>query len=148
MTLVTSGPMISYVLESNGTPFIPGNHTETISLEEIDLGNGQIILFKSGLSTSTTGQIFESSSLDIIFRVNGKEPYGAGSYDIGNILPPGLTYSDVEAALDKYNSYTEDDGVPAKTFDIVVVPEPTSLAMLGLGGLLIKRRRREKVTSC
>lgn len=118
--LVTTGTMISYVLESTGTPFLSANHTLTISEEEIAPG----FFFKTGLSTSTNGQLFESSSLDIINRVDGKEPYGAGTYDIGNVLPTGLDLAGVTAAIDKVNSYTEDTLVPGKPFDIIIDGPP------------------------
>ena len=37
---------------------------------------------------------------------------------------------------------TPQAGTDQQTLDLIVIPEPSSLALLGLGGLLLARRRR------
>jgi autotransporter-associated beta strand protein len=65
--------------------------------------------------------------------------------DLGDILPTGLTVPQLTSDLTVYFNYdgsgaADPNGVPAN----ILVPEPTTLSLLGLGaaGLLARRRRR------
>ena len=62
-------------------------------------------------------------------------------YDLGNVLPLGLTESDVMSDL-TLNWQVQSGGVILKAGD-VVVPEPTTLGLIGIGaiGLLARRRK-------
>jgi hypothetical protein len=68
---------------------------------------------------------------------------GNGTFDLGNILPLGLTISDLTGDLTV--KYQIVNGGLAKVSD-VIVPEPTGLGLIGLGavGLLGRRRRKSR----
>jgi len=65
-----------------------------------------------------------------------------GIHDFGNIFPTGMDLDQLEAFL-KTAVYTGAKGSGQPMFDLVI-PEPATLALLGLGGfgLLARRRRR------
>jgi hypothetical protein len=65
-----------------------------------------------------------------------------GVHDFGNVLPVGLTLEELEAFLTNA-VYTGEFGSGQKTLDLTLIPEPATLALLGLGGLFIVRRRRK-----
>jgi hypothetical protein len=63
--------------------------------------------------------------------------------DLGDILPTGLTPEQVRTDLTLYFNYdgsgaTDPNGVVAD----LLVPEPSALSLLAIGGLVILRRRR------
>lgn len=57
----------------------------------------------------------------------------------GDMLSLGVLYDTAQGASDLVFLYGTDSAIPGQVF---YVPEPTSLALLGLGGLMIARRRR------
>ena len=62
-------------------------------------------------------------------------------YDLGNILPAGLTTESVQADVTAFFSVI---GIPAEN-PAAVVPEPAALALVGVGSLsLLARRRRSR----
>lgn len=72
-----------------------------------------------------------STNISLLFL----NPQPAGPVSLGDILPAGLSEPEY---LDRITSATS-QGTP---MGLVYVPEPTSLALLGLGGLALMRRRR------
>jgi hypothetical protein len=68
---------------------------------------------------------------------------GQGTFDLGNILPLGLTISDLTGDLTV--KYQIVNGGLAKVSDMIV-PEPTGLSLIGLGAVgLLGRRRRKRI---
>lgn len=67
---------------------------------------------------------------------------GAGEYALGDgLLQTGLDLTGFKNVITAA-TYIPGFGSTSQNFDLEVVPEPSSLALLGLGGLLIARRRR------
>jgi hypothetical protein len=108
-------------LKSAGGHFIPANFNQT------DFGAGV---------TATTAALNGTAS-------------GANSvpdgYDMGNVLPAGLAISDLTADLTlQWNVFG--GGLTLKNGDIMLVPEPATIGLLGAGamGLLARRRNRRR----
>ncbi|MBX2851129.1 MAG: PEP-CTERM sorting domain-containing protein [Phycisphaeraceae bacterium] len=104
--------------------------------EQIDLGsptgtNRYVVQFNFGAANADTAQVF----------LNGVS-VGTTS------TPTDLTFDRINIAAFTQNGDTTggidafDNLVIATTFEEANIPEPGSLALLGLGGLLIARRRR------
>jgi hypothetical protein len=63
-----------------------------------------------------------------------------GTHDFGDIFPTGFDLAGLEAYLQ--TAFWGTLGQGSGDFDLIVIPEPSSLALLAVTGLLVTRRRR------
>ena len=130
------GKIINYTLESTDDIFLEdaaltaSNHERFVSYFYL---NGSPIA-PNGTASSTPRVLGESNQ-----SYNGPL---SGTFSLGFVLPTGLTEAEFAAVADKEATYVTDLGQPKQEWQLVYVPEPTSLALISLGGLLVARRRR------
>ncbi|XAL98912.1 PEP-CTERM sorting domain-containing protein [Phycisphaeraceae bacterium D3-23] len=92
---------------------------------------GSLTLFGGAVNADATQ--FDENSIAYFFGAN--QFFDTGEFEIGTVLATGLTESDIVF------EYAGADG-QSVSGQVIVVPEPGSLALLGLGGLALLRRRR------
>jgi hypothetical protein len=140
------GPIAGYVLE-----FLPSQNVFAgpfvvvpgANIIDLTVNANQIPLFAPGQS-NRTGFAYYLSEIKQTLGVGIPDPTGV--IPIGDVVLPGLTE---QQYLDTFSNTTsqwqyvagEGNGVVGD-FNLVYVPEPTSLALFGLGGLLVRRARR------
>ena len=86
------------------------------------------------------GLSFEEVAAGVIGDTDANAVGITGLFDFGDIFATGLDQAGLEAYLT--TAFWGTSGSGSGEFDLVLVPEPSSLALLGLGGLLLVRRRR------
>ncbi|XAL98913.1 PEP-CTERM sorting domain-containing protein [Phycisphaeraceae bacterium D3-23] len=92
---------------------------------------GSLTLFGGAVNADATQ--FDENSIAYFFGAN--QFFDTGRFEIGPVLATGLGESDITF------EYAGADG-QSVAGQVIVVPEPGSLALLGLGGLALLRRRR------
>jgi hypothetical protein len=85
--------------------------------------------------------VFDTKTATEISESDGSGAGVGGLLNLGNIFPTGMTVTQLQSYLTTA-SYVGQLGSGVQTLDLTVIPEPTTLALLGLGGLLCGRRRR------
>ncbi|TWT91784.1 hypothetical protein Pla108_41940 [Botrimarina colliarenosi] len=125
---VTTGVNVKVTFDVTSTPSLPNNPSGSILFVP---GTGPLIFDEETgpgvvLNDNLFGVVYVAGAMDGL-QITG----GTLSFDLPN--DPGVTITGGTVDFSIGNS---------DPFDFRVVPEPTSLALLGLGGLMVGRRRR------
>ena len=115
----------------------PGSEITSFVLGDIEGG-----LNAPGFATFPSGGL----TTDLTIEISWSDVFNGftGVHDVGDIFPTGLDLVGLEAFLDDAD-YVGSFGTGAQVFDlVVVVPEPSSLVFLAIGGValytLVRRR--------
>ena len=103
------GILAGYVLQSDNE-FFAANH-------QTHLG---------GTETSLASELSEANNSSMV----------SSTIDLGNVLPTGLSQLDLEALLTTAD-YTGQSGTGVHDLDLIVVPEPSSVALAVVGAILL-----------
>jgi len=112
-------------------------------------GTNQVKVFINGTTQDFVQNIDLDSGGALSVRFSSITDFNSGSsvsYEAfingGSVKTGSFTWSGTnENYINVYSNYTQNQG-PVDNFEISAVPEPGSMALLGLGGLLLARRRR------
>jgi hypothetical protein len=95
------------------------------------LGETDNIYFKSG------GELFVSVSISPVAWSNGNIMVAAGEYGAGRVVTVGDLYVWANGTL----GIMENRQFGLNTFEYLAIPEPASIVLLSMGGLLLCRKR-------
>lgn len=150
-TLSTGGDIPNFTTFRYGDSHFPGAASDSWSLSEIPYAQYKIIVYATGSATLVQGDISVGGTTYYYAQNRGNVAFteitdtsAAGTPVFGNYAVFGSDTTPLTGANQTISwSATGQAGAAILTgFQVVQVPEPGSLALLGLGGLLITRRRR------
>jgi autotransporter-associated beta strand protein len=143
-TLGGSGD-VGNVTVADGGHLAPGNSPGTLHAASLALNDASILDFELGSLAGPNDliDITGDLTLDGILNISNLGGLDDGRYTLmtysGSLSDNGLALGSTPGAF----NYSIDTGTAGSVFlDISAVPEPGTLTLLGLGGLLALRRRR------
>ena len=87
-----------------------------------------------------------SLQTDLVFEISNSDGTMigfSGMWDLGDIFPGGMMDVDALEAFLTGATYVGAQGTGVQTLDLIVIPEPGTMVLLGLGGLGLLLRRRK-----
>lgn len=138
------GGLLNYTIISANRLFL-----ESVDLQE---QRSHLLPINRAIIEGTEFILGDHSSSPLVIgatNVGANEPFFGflkPEMPLGFVLPAGLTEEEFQTALipirtDESPKYVTSLGRPKQNFNLVYAPEPTSLALMGIGGLLLSRRR-------
>jgi hypothetical protein len=160
---------LNFQISPAGTPLIsapdtflfPGQSAtfEVYAVKSGGGGNGLSITVEGTLAFSGTGFTLTSNNVQtstpVVFSANGPQQQSIGTFTVQNTsAAPFATataqFTDISISGSNFiSSAPNGPYAPTNIVNITAVPEPTSLALVGLGGLgfAFYRKRRSKTAS-
>lgn len=148
-TSVLAASVSASALSPTNADLIYDQVTGEITLDGAEAAGGVITNFvltsdgefinTDGLTNPFLGAFFTANANEI----SASDPLttGLALIELGAVLQAGLTESEL-ADVFGAATYVGNLGTGVQTLDLVLVPEPTTLVLMGLGGLAAMRRRR------
>ncbi len=103
---------------------------------EVLIVNGEVVLSEGDMVDTNGDGVIDGSDAGFLQNFTGLRNVAIGER-VGGVLDVYFT-----ADIDAFNTGTTQDDVESAFRLSVVIPEPTSLALVGMGGLTLLRRRR------
>lgn len=124
LTINATGDLSGYSIDNSGNNFIAAGHTPPTPLIELDsTGNSlSAIAFTTSVASS-------------------------GNYNIGSVLPSNLTETQFNSAISGVYGIAAFGSINTE-FEMEYVPEPSSMALLGIGALLLIHRTGRSGSNC
>ncbi len=108
-------------------------------------GPGTYLQIYAAAEDSNIGLTFNGNVIETL-DVNGVLPFAFGdpstAASLSDLLPVGTYAVTSGDGLIEWNNLSDNEFLTPDTLTISIIPEPTTAALLGLGGLAMMRRRR------
>jgi len=122
-----TGPLANFIINDGS-----GNLSGTVNLLDVEtfatVGGGM----DANLTVNLTGVTYSGSNPDLLF-LKAHQP---GTLDLSFQFSPGMTLTQLSTGTGPF--------VTSYSGSLMVVPEPSALALAGLGGLILLHLRRRK----